>query len=271
MGGGVGTGSPGGLEAKSHGKPRGKGIGISTEPSPEWVAIGSPCGHRVAVCSACIIPLRRRRTSDNGVDAAGAALCTLCGAPCPTAVFVRATAAAGGDLLTPDALAELAAAAAAAPEADDDWADCRSRVVLYHVARARTFFAGVLRRRPAAAADRRRSAGDVLAELTAAAATTSDGRVGRFWYHACTGTFFALKKHYKAMRVECNQEGPCYPIWISWITFFFLMMLFGALIASAGADQTSNKRWIVKRCVEGSGIGLSIATFFLCLFMCLGD
>uniref|UniRef100_A0A0E0I3N7 Uncharacterized protein n=1 Tax=Oryza nivara TaxID=4536 RepID=A0A0E0I3N7_ORYNI len=133
----------------------------------------------------------------------------------------------------------------AAPEADDDWADCRSRVVLYHVARARTFFAGVLRRRPAAAADRRRSAGDVLAELTAAAATTSDGRVGRFWYHACTGTFFALKKHYKAMRVECNQEGPCYPIWISWITFFFLMMLFGALIASAGADQTSNKRWIV--------------------------
>lgn len=52
----------------------------STEPSPEWVAIGSPCGHRVAVCSACIIPLRRRRTSDNGVDAAGAALCTLCGA-----------------------------------------------------------------------------------------------------------------------------------------------------------------------------------------------
>ncbi|EEC82446.1 hypothetical protein OsI_26873 [Oryza sativa Indica Group] len=102
----------------------------------------------------------------------------------------------------------------AAPEADDDWADCRSRVVLYHVARARTFFAGVLRRRPAAAADRRRSAGDVLAELTAAAATTSDGRVGRFWYHACTGTFFALKKHYKAMRVECNQEGPCYPIWL---------------------------------------------------------
>uniref|UniRef100_I1QC68 Uncharacterized protein n=1 Tax=Oryza glaberrima TaxID=4538 RepID=I1QC68_ORYGL len=172
----------------------------STEPSPEWVAIGSP-----------------------------------------------ATAAGGGDLLTPDALAELAAAAAAAPEADDDWADCRSRVVLYHVARARTFFAGVLRRRPAAAADRRRSAGEVLAELTAAAATTSDGRVGRFWYHACTGTFFALKKHYKAMRVECNQEGPCYPIWISWITFFFLMMLFGALIASAGADQTSNKRWIVKR------------------------
>lgn len=103
----------------------------------------------------------------------------------------------------------------AAPEADDDWADCRSRVVLYHVARARTFFAGVLRRRPAAAADCRRSAGDVLAELTAAAATTSDGRVGRFWYHACTGTFFALKKHYKAMRVECNQEGPCYPIWVS--------------------------------------------------------
>uniref|UniRef100_A0A0E0LND0 Uncharacterized protein n=1 Tax=Oryza punctata TaxID=4537 RepID=A0A0E0LND0_ORYPU len=118
-------------------------------------------------------------------------------------------------------------------------------MILYHVARARTFFAGMLHRpRTAAVVDSRRSTGDVLA---AAAATTTDGRVGRFWYHAWTGTFFADKKHYKAMRVECGQDARVLAMQFGWLLFYFYLMLFGALIASAGAVETSNTRLIISR------------------------